>query len=160
MNITVRSLCRDILLLLDKTKCLILLSQNSCSWHNQAPSCTTEIEHNPKETHYNNLIRVRCSQWYLANPIHSRHLTRPRHEAEALTPFCLAQLGQHAPLTTYLSGAAELLPAQFSLINTGLHNTWFPWLLHSSLVWGDVFHLIRATFLFSQTLRSILPNSH
>lgn len=79
--------------------------------------------------------------------------------AGSITPLCPAQLGQHTPQIAALAGTAELLPAQFSLINSGLHNTQLPCLLHSSLVRQDVFQLIRPTSLFSQTHWSILPAS-
>lgn len=71
-----------------------------------------------------------------------------------------AQLGQRAPLTADPAGTAQLLPAQFSLISSVLHNTRLPWLLHSPLLQQDVFQLIRPALLFSQTHRSILPGSH
>lgn len=94
-----------------------------------------------------------------ANLIHTHTPNKGSAGSRSITPLCPAQLGQHTPQTTALTGTAELLPAQFSLINSGLHNTQLPCLLHSSLVGQDVFQLIRPTSLFSQTHWSILPAS-
>lgn len=94
-----------------------------------------------------------------ANLIHTHTLNEGTTGSRSTTSLCPAQLGQHTPQTAALAGTAELLPAQFSLINSELHNTQLPCLLHSSLVRQDIFQLIRPTSLFSQTHWSILPAS-
>lgn len=61
-----------------------------------------------------------------ANLIHTHTLNEGTSGSRSITPLCPAQLGQHTLQTAALAGTAELLPAQFSLINSELHNTQLP----------------------------------